>query len=107
MEKEKEDNILKSMDEKEKEENIQMMKFPGQWPNWPILPIINREKDTCGILLATRKPIIYEINIWKLRELGLHCISDVESSLQQEKIKSIEFKSFEEICNAGWKVNLH
>ena len=88
-----------------KEEDIQMMKFPGQWTYWPILPLINKKQDICGILLATRKPIIYEINIRRLREISLKNISDIESSAQEKKIKSIEFKSFEEIFNAGWEID--
>jgi len=78
-------------------EEVKMMKDPGSWPMWPVLPVVKHAAGSCGILTADGKPIIYLVNMLDLS-------SGVLKDMLVDKPK-VEFESFEAIFNAGWEVD--
>jgi nucleoside 2-deoxyribosyltransferase len=90
--------------EKEKEEDLKLMKDPKSWAIRPILPVKkipdNGEMPEFGFLLATGKPIVYLKNMCDLQELGITTVKEV-----MEKVEGKEYPSFEGIVNDGWIVD--
>ena len=92
------------IDEKERQECLKMMRNPGTWGLWPILPMKKiREKHELpenGFLLATGKSKIYLKNFLELLDLGIKTAKEVD-----EKIQSKEYLSFEAMIDDGWIVD--
>jgi hypothetical protein len=93
----------RKMDEKERKEDLKMMKDPDTWTHWPILPmkkVVGPEMPKMGFMLATGKPVVYLTNMCDLRGLGVSTIQEV-----MEKVPSKEYASFEKILDDGWKID--
>jgi len=90
--------------EKEKEEDLKLMKDPLLWYRWPILPVKkipdNGERPKFGFLLAIGKPIVYLKNMYDLQELGVTTVKEI-----MEKVESKEYSSFDSIVDDGWIVD--
>lgn len=90
--------------EKEKEEDLKLMKDSTYWAIWPILPVKkipnNGEMPEFGFLLATGKPVVYLKNMFDLQDLGIKTIKEIT-----EKVEGKEYPSFEDIINDGWIVD--
>lgn len=91
------------MNEEDKKENLKMMKDPGIWGCWPILPmkkVIGPGMPKMGFMLATGKPILYLVNMCDLRRIGASTVQEV-----MEKVPSEEYTSFEKVLDDGWEVD--
>lgn len=92
------------MDEKEKTEDLKLMKDPQSWRRWPILPVKklveNGERPKIGFLLAIGKPIVYLKNMYDLKDLGITTVKEI-----MEKVESKEYSSFDDIVDDGWTVD--
>lgn len=90
--------------EKEKEEDLTLMKDPTLWARWPILPVKkipdNGEMPEFGFLLATGKPIVYIKNMYDLQDMGITTVKDV-----MEKVEGKEYPNFKGIIDDGWIVD--
>lgn len=89
--------------EKEKAEDLKLMKDPLLWHRWPILPVKkveNGERPKFGFLLAIGKPIVYLKNMYDLQEFGVTTVKEI-----MEKVESKEYPSFEGIVDDGWIVD--
>jgi nucleoside 2-deoxyribosyltransferase len=90
--------------EKEKEEDLKLMKDHTSWAIWSMLPVKkmpdNGEMPECGFLLATGKPIVYLRNMYDLQDMGITTIKEI-----MEKIDGKDYPSFEDIVNDGWIVD--
>ena len=90
--------------EKEKEDDLKLMKDPLSWYRWPILPVKkipdNGERPKFGFLLAIGKPIVYLKNMYDLQELGVTTVKEI-----MEKVESKEYPSFDSIVDDGWIVD--
>lgn len=90
--------------EKEKVEDLKLIKDPLSWHRWPILPVKkiadNGERPKFGFLLAIGKPIVYLKNMYDLQDLGITTVKEI-----MEKIESKEYPSFERIVDDGWIVD--
>jgi hypothetical protein len=90
--------------EKEKAEDLKLMKDPLSWGRWPILPVKkipdNGERQKVGFLLAIGKPIVYLKNMCDLQELGVTTVKEI-----MEKVEGKEYPSFEGIVDDGWTVD--
>lgn len=58
--------------------DLQMMREPNRWPQWPVLPLIKRngsldDKDYCAFMYATGKPVAYLGNILMLPDTLAEC----------------------------------
>lgn len=91
-------------EEKEKEDDLKLMKDPLSWYRWPILPVKkisgNGERPKLGFLLAIGKPIVYLKNMCDLQELGVTTVKEI-----MEKVESKEYANFECIVDDGWIVD--
>lgn len=85
-------------------QDLSMMKNPGKWRQYPILPIKRMDKSggmpEFGLLLPIKNPVVYLANMWDLEDLGIKTAGDITS-----KIKSISYASFEAILDDGWIVD--
>lgn len=72
------------------EEDIRQMKTDDDWGLWPKLPLINRETDTCGYLLAARGPIVF--------------LGNVFAAQPNRGLKEIVYTSFESLAKL-WRVD--
>lgn len=92
------------MDEKERKEDLDMMKNPDTWWRWPILPMkkIEKEEDRpkLGFMLATGRPIVYTRNMYDLKDIGVKTVKEI-----MEKAPNKEYTGFEEILDDGWQVD--
>ena len=90
--------------EKEKGEDLKLMKDPLSWYRWPILPVKkildNGGRPECGFLLVIGKPIVYLKNMYNLQELGVITIKEI-----MEKVERKEYPSFGGIVDDGWIVD--
>jgi len=44
---------------------------PTRWPNWPILPMKNIDRQECGVMRAVQGELgttIYLINMWEIKK---------------------------------------
>lgn len=90
-------------EEKEIQADLKMMKDPGDWACWPLLPMkrVEEHGDTSvGFLMATGKSKLYLRNFMDLPELGIKSAKEVD-----EKIPAKEYASFEDILKDGWLVD--
>lgn len=99
------DQKEKESEEKERQENLAMMKGPKTWGIWPVLPIkkvkrTGNEDIQVGFLLAIGKPIVYLRNFLDLKELGITNIKEV-----MEKVPGKEYDSFDSLLDDGWIVD--
>ena len=82
----------------EKERNIKMMENPNDWPRWPLLPLIRKSNtDLMGepgfiVESDTAKFTVYKANIFMLPK-------------DFETIPKEVYDNFENIFNAGWRVD--
>lgn len=93
--------------EKEKAEDLKLMKDPPSWNRWPILPVKKIPDNggsggrlEVGFLLAIGKPIVYLKNMYDLQELGVTTVKEI-----MEKVESKEYPSFDGIVDDGWIVD--
>lgn len=90
--------------EKEKEEDLKLMKDPTSWAVWPILPVKkisdNGDMPEFGFLLATGKPVVYLKNMFDLQDLGIRTVKEIS-----EKVEGKEYPNFEDIIRDGWIVD--
>lgn len=93
--------------EKEKAEDLKLMKDPPSWHRWPILPVKkipdnggSGGRPEFGFLLAIGKPIVYLKNMYDLQELGVTTVKEI-----MEKVESKEYPSFDGIVDDGWIVD--
>ena len=103
--KKKEDGLMtttmseKEREEKERAENLKLMKSPDKWLCWPILPvkrvIVKTEMPAIGFMLATGEPVVYLKNMYDLK--GGSSVKDI-----MENTPSKRYENFEEILNDGW-----
>lgn len=107
------DQKVKEMTEKERAEEIYLIKSFPTWPHYPVCPMVNRVKRASdgipevGFLLGAdvmaKKAIIYHenfTNLHRLKEMGIESVRDFD-----EKIKKTEYKDFDEMINVGWRVD--
>ncbi len=96
--------MSKDSDEKMRQDDLSMMKNPGKWSRYPILPIKRVNKSggmpEFGLLLPIKNPVVYLVNMWDLGDLGIKTVADIMS-----KVKSISYDSFEAILDDGWVVD--
>lgn len=92
------------MDEKERKEDLGMMKNPDTWLRWPILPMKKIEKEEerpkLGFMLATGKPIVYTRNMYELAHIGVKTVKEI-----MENVSNTEYASFEAVLDDGWQVD--
>ncbi len=92
------------INEKEKGEDLKLIKDPLLWRKWPILPVKkisdNGEIPKFGFLLAIGKPIVYLTNMYDLQDLGITTVKEI-----MEKVDSKEYPNFESIVDDGWIVD--
>lgn len=89
--------------EKEKQEDLRMIKDPNTWGCWPILPMkkaTGEGERPVGFLLATGKPKLYLRNFLDLRGIGVQTVKEID-----EKVQSREYVSFEAILDDGWIID--
>lgn len=90
--------------EKQKEEDLKLMKDPESWIRWPILPVKKILDDggrpEFGFLLAIEKPTVFLGNMFDLHDLGVKTVKDII-----EKVEGKEYPSFDSIVNDGWIVD--
>lgn len=107
------DQKVKEMTQKEREEELYMIRSFPTWPHYPVCPMVNRAKKApdglpeVGFLLGTdvmaEKAIIYHenfVNLGRLKEMGIVSIKDFE-----ERIKKTGYKDFNEMINDGWRAD--
>lgn len=98
------DFMDKDINEKMRQEDLDMMKNPGKWYQYPILPVKRVKKSEnvpeFGLLLPIKNPVVYLVNMWDLRDLGIRSSADI-----MNKVKPIAYKSFEAILDDGWVVD--
>lgn len=89
------------LDEKEREENINMMKDPGKWECWPILPmkrvVRKSELPDSGFMLATGDPIVYLKNMYDLKG---GTVKDI-----MKNTPSKTYPNLEAVLDDGWIVD--
>ena len=82
----------------EKEKNMRIMENPDNWPRWPILPMVRKTPTdplgAPGFIFdgGTNKFTVYKANIFMITK-------DFES------IPREIYQNFEEIFDAGWRVD--
>lgn len=102
---------MKEMTEKERAEEIYLIKSFPNWPHYPVCPMVNRVKRApdglpeVGFLLApdvmAKKAVVYHenfTNLGKLKDMGIITYKDFD-----EKIKKTKYNSFDEMVSDGWK----
>ena len=107
------DQKIKENAQKEREEELYLIKSFPTWPRYPVCPMVNRVKKApdglpeVGFLLGAdvmvKKAVIYHenfANLGKLKEMGIVSIRDFG-----EKIKKTEYKDFNEMIDDGWKAD--
>ena len=89
-------------EEKMIQSDLDMMKNPVSWKQYPFLPIKSNKtgKLQVGFLYADKKPVIYLENIFNIGEMGIQTIKDLQS-----KIKFVVYVSFEDILRDEWIVD--
>lgn len=96
--------MSKDSDEKMRQDDLSMMKNPGKWSQYPILPIKRVDKSgeipEFGLLLPIKNPVVYLANMWDLGDLGVKDTGDI-----MKKVKSTVYDSFEAILDDGWVVD--
>lgn len=103
----------KELTEKERKEELYLIKSFPTWPHYPVCPMVNRVKKApdgiseVGFLLGedvmTKKAVIYHenfVNFGRLKEMGIVNKKDFE-----ERIKKTEYKDFNEMIDDGWRVD--
>jgi len=77
-----------------------MMQAPNNWPNWPILTVIERGGSRrAGIMIESRTPKVYVgVLMWDLQTGPL--IPQLETKMTELKT----YESFEE-CAQEWRVD--
>jgi len=91
------------IDEKERQECLKMMRDPGSWGLWPILPMKKLGEhgpNMFGFMLATGKPKLYLRNFLDLQDIGIQTAKEAD-----EKIRAKEYASFEAMIDDGWIVD--
>jgi hypothetical protein len=96
--------MKKDAGEQLRQDDLDMMKNPMTWHCWPILPIKKRNESggrpEFGLLLATKKPVVYLVGMFDLGDLGIKNTADI-----MKKVKSTAYSSFEAILDDGWIVD--
>jgi len=73
-------------------------------PHYPILPVVNRGKQICGIVVAgdnERLPLkVYLVNMFSLKDDGI-----TNTGQLRDKYKCIEFNTLDEFLDSGWRVD--
>lgn len=94
----------KDINKKMRQEDLDMMKNPGKWCRYPVLPIKRVDKSggepEFGLLLPIKNPVVYLVNMWDLGDMGLKDTVDI-----MKKVKSIVYTSFEAILDDRWVVD--
>jgi hypothetical protein len=98
------------MSNRPKRDHIAMMKHPGEWPRWPVLPLVNRSDDStnllqsrAGILFAAEEHT-YTVVLRNIFELEPGRIGEmIETDLANGQ--AVSYTSFEDIYDAGWRVD--
>jgi hypothetical protein len=83
--------------------HLAMMQNPRRWPNWPVLPLINKASRTSsnpfgdeGLLIESGEgkvlPIVYRTNLYLVKDTLATCPRQ-------------EFPTLEAILAAGWEVD--
>lgn len=89
------------LDEKERKENLDIMKDPNKWVCWPILPmkkvVRKSELQDSGFMLATGEPIVYLKNMYDLKG---GTVKDI-----MKNTPSKTYESFDAILDGGWVVD--
>lgn len=89
-EKEIEDQMSNYTDDKE------MILSTSNWPQWPLLPLINRTSNKCGFIVDCdeNRFRVYLANIWAL---------DGKTNILSFPFE--DFSSADEILKSGWEVD--
>jgi len=91
-----EDRETKSEVESQMSEDKSLILSPTTWPQWPLLPLINRTENKCGFIVDCKENRfrIYLANIFEL---------DGKTSFN--KLPFEDFSSADEILAGGWEVD--
>ena len=103
----------KELTQKEREEELYLIKSFPTWPHYPVCPMVNKIKRApdnipevgflLGVDVMAKKAVIYHenfVNLGRLKEMGIVSIKDFE-----ERIKKTEYKDFNEMIDDGWRVD--
>lgn len=83
-----------------KDFEVKFMGNEDEWPNWPVLPIVNRSSNKmpqAGILVANEGATIYYKNMFTLMAGPV--------MPQLDNVEKTTFLSFAELYDAGWRVD--
>jgi len=91
-----EDRETKSEVESQMSEDKSLILSPTTWPQWPLLPLINRTENKCGFIVDCKENRfrVYLANIFEL---------DGKTSF--DKLPFEDFSSADEILAGGWVVD--
>lgn len=97
-------------EEKRRQEDLKMMRSSLTWPRWPVLPLVDRERQASALLFANARPVIYAGSLYRLGDShpamagGQGHRSQTWAEVLATCSRS-EFESFEAIVAAGWEVD--
>lgn len=80
------------------EDDVLMMQTPGEWPQWPLLPVKRttpKYSHQAGVMVETEAgvlPVVYHHNLWS----GPNGLAEAER---------FEYDSFQAVSDDGWKVD--
>lgn len=78
--------------------DLDMVKDPDRWPQWPILPLKRGDQnEEIGFLVASGIPTVYLKNIWALKPGPMRD--------QLEGVSNLGYSTFEELISDGWRVD--
>lgn len=81
-----------------------MIRDPGQWPKWPLLPVVNRKPvgmPDGGVLIAGDPTnTVYRINLWSVPSGVVK-----DTIVNNPDIPRTTYDSIEAMLQAGWEVD--
>lgn len=70
---------------------------PNDWPNWPLLPVVNRQERADGMPEAG---IIHAAALTRIRLVNLF---DDQIKAKWETCEKLEFDDVQALVDAGWE----
>lgn len=86
--------------------DLDMMKNPGLWPQWPVLPVKRyRERGQmpdCAVLIdaGEPQPTVFQINPYDIPAGDLR-----ENIINNPKVKHTKYDTLEALMADGWMVD--
>lgn len=81
---------------------LEFIQQPGEWPRWPVMPVVARKKFVCGLVFADGKPdVIVGANIFSLGEIPGHTWAE---KFHNAGFETKHYDSFEQLLTE-WRLD--